>query len=767
VLLIWLIFALLPAWGAKVSLVARLRPDLQTVEGELTLTDGDGLHFVDALSLLPVPTDDVLSRRTFPRAAESGWLRLSPRGPDRMSFTAVLPRRYDAAGYVPGHGLFMNGLWHPMVMEGDHLAVVDWEVRLTLPPGTTGVLNGSVSTGEVIWGGRADRLSLAVLEDAEVSTLEQSAGSVTLVQRGRARERRDLRLSELIEVGWPGPGAPHVVIVEAPLRRRLSRAGPGMLFLSDRALRLSGPLWRYHSAATLEGVIQAGLPLSDPWWRAFAAAALLPADDKSVRELLGWVRWIPEVDALLYDGRLPFYSDVMGETWPGDPVHDDPAELFAPSTPARAAARNLDLRHGPGTAARLAGLLLQGASPGVAATGAGLSIEEVSAMRQPTPASDLALRVEERPEGGWQVAVDRPGAIGAPATPVELEVNGQRQRIELGVGTPAYVRVEPARPASVAVDPRQLSPDPNPSNNRWPRPWTVVAAIFPYELSLNSGRISAEANLVFRRRYATRWSLWTSLSTDPEDLLGLDVGATYAFGPLKDRRSRPFHLWFGGGPSLLDPAFRPTDDGAIAIGAYTGASWDTRVDDEFPRHGHRLSLSFGGGAVPGGDEWGSAHLNAVQLLPLGGRAALALRAGAGVAEGGVEHRLLSLGGSSNLQGVPVDAVLGDTRLIGAAELRYQVFRGLSVPLPLVWLADVQLLGGAEAGYLGAHVAGCPTEPCAVEALGWTAGALFTGDVLGARPTMLGLWAAHPLWSDDAALTASSTPTFYVRGTQAF
>jgi hypothetical protein len=40
------------------------------------------------------------------------------------------------------------------------------------------------------------------------------------------------------------------------------------------------------------------------------------------------VSWIPLVDYLLYSGSLPFYSEVFDETYPADPLADDPAELF-------------------------------------------------------------------------------------------------------------------------------------------------------------------------------------------------------------------------------------------------------------------------------------------------------------------------------------------------------------------------------------------------------------------------------------------------------
>ena len=67
--------AVAPASAASLVLEAEVRMDLQSIVGEVVATDMDGIRLVDALSRLPVPQDDVLLRRTFPFAAEQGWVR--------------------------------------------------------------------------------------------------------------------------------------------------------------------------------------------------------------------------------------------------------------------------------------------------------------------------------------------------------------------------------------------------------------------------------------------------------------------------------------------------------------------------------------------------------------------------------------------------------------------------------------------------------------------------------------------------------------------
>jgi hypothetical protein len=121
-----------------------------------------------------------------------------------------------------------------------------------------------------------------------------------------------------------------------------------------------------------------------------------------------------------------------------------------------------------------------------------------------------------------------------------------------------------------------------------------------------------------------------------------------------------------------------------------------------------------------------------------------------------------------MQAVTPQAVVGQQRVLLKTEVRWQAIRFASVPGPLVWLSDVQLSGGLEAGALNADGPVCP-EPdgqCRWRATGWTAGLLFTGDLAGVRPTQLGATVARPLtWSHDA-LAPGPFPQLYFRLTQA-
>jgi hypothetical protein len=203
-----------------------------------------------------------------------------------------------------------------------------------------------------------------------------------------------------------------------------------------------------------------------------------------------------------------------------------------------------------------------------------------------------------------------------------------------------------------------------------------------------------------------------------------------------------------GGPALLDPGFRPTDSGAVAIGAGAGYSWDTR-HGELSFQGHRYGVGVGGGFVPGSDEvWGSVGVSGVQLVPLHPRAILAIRGKGGWASGDVEHRLLTLGGADDVRSIAEVAVVGNTRVVGNLEARLAVLRYTSVPLVgLAWLSEVQLAPGIEAGAVW-------RDGQRSSAVGTTLGVHGVFDGFGARPTFFGVNLSYPLRTEGFAATGA-------------
>jgi hypothetical protein len=754
---------LLPAALAgtpTITLTATLRDDLQTITGELIVEDGEGVRFIDALSMLPQPESDTVALRTWPRDPEQGWVDITERDRDTLSFYAILPRRYDASGLVPGRGVFLNGLWHPQPVRGTALEDATWDVTLTLPDGVVGTLNGTYGTGELHWQGHAERLAISAIPGGEIRRMPLEAGELVVVD-SRARPRLDERLTAMVEDSWPGPMAPDALVVVTPSRRRLCRPGPDVLFLSDRAFRATGGLWRYHLPAVRLGLLSASLPIEESWQRHLAAAAISERlyTEPTPEELLGWFSWIPQIDDLLYDGRMPFFSEIFNETWPGDPLADDLQEIVDRRIPARALLHRIDALYGEGSTYRLATALLSGRSLHEATIAAGVPPAVLSDWLGWEPAAELSVDVEELTDESWRITVDRVAEDRAPVEPVVVVIDEVERRLLLGPGSDRAIIEQPYPPSAVQIDPDRQLLQVDRSDDRWPERWTAVVSFFPYELNLRTARLSAYANLGLRRQYSTLWRYDLGVYTDPENLIGTSVRATRYLGPLIDRRYRVLRVWGGVGSAVLDADFRPITGSPVVTEAFLGTAWDTRERLALVRSGHRISAAVGAGMIPGSTErWASTGMTLLAQQPLGGRVVAVGRVKGGLASGDLEHRLLALGGSSAVQGLPPAAMLGNDRAVASGELRWLALHNVSVPIPLAWVSEMQVSGGADVGTSS-------RDGVRTSAVGWSGGLGFVADIVGADPNFGGIWVAGPVWVTDETLADGLQ--VYVRISQPF
>ena len=346
----------------KVTLRASIGSDLQTVEGELQLEKGSPLSLVDVQALLPIPQQDADLRRTFPGKPEQGWMHIERQTPEQFLFHSLMPRRFGAVGRAPRRGLYANGFWFPQPVIDDRLVAIDWDVEIDVPEGYTVILNGLIGESTLSWQGRASTLSLAVLPDAHIESITSGGRAAFWVRTSPPGDRRREKLQACLSQLSSAPPMSPIAIVETPLRRRLYRSGEHQLFLSDRALRVTGRLWTHHGPVVARGVLESGLPLYDPWERSLAATAIADSIDTamSVEERLAVVSWIPEVEALLHDGRLPFYSDIFDETWSGDRVEDSMPQVLSAEITGRAMARRLQAVYGADRVEQLAWDLVRG-----------------------------------------------------------------------------------------------------------------------------------------------------------------------------------------------------------------------------------------------------------------------------------------------------------------------------------------------------------------------------------------------------------------------
>ncbi|GDX80222.1 hypothetical protein LBMAG42_20330 [Deltaproteobacteria bacterium] len=756
-----ILLAITAGWALELRVVATVEPDLRTIHGEVRVPPAPSpFDTGNAANLCAMPPSwrnplhglapaagDVAVRRTAPGWATIGTM-LDAEGADvlfsreeTLVFSTELPSRYGDTGALKAEGLWSNGTWLPLPDGGE--SAHEWQVDLHLPEHVVAVLNGTVfsatsAAASVHWQGRADRLSLAVLPErrAPVSTLDVAGGHVTFVGKAAQRPNVQKQVRALLEASWPWDEPPEIVVVTDHDRRRLATSGPGVVYLSDRAFRLSPGLSRFHWPAVRRALYAAAAPASMSSWEAvfFATLAAEGQPAPSVEKALGWAAWNPIIDELLTDGTLPFYDDTFNSAHPDAPDallalggRRDPRAAALQALDALGAEALLELRravragpHVESTLAQVAATL--GLDPRVVATWG----------HAEDPGQDYRVELE----GGLPVRVRREGGVAA--EPVSIEVDGAVSTW-MAPAAPASLAL-PGGARKVAVDPQARLFDADRANNRAPPRWNTVVTGWVDEISPSQSSFVAWGDILLRRQDDTRNLYLLAAQHTAQDLFSMDVGYVRYLGPLVNRRERTQRVFITAGPSLLDPAFRDTEAGAVVLGANAGYVYDSRTNDTYALSGRRLALGVGAGSLLGTTSaWASAGATWVELIPVHPRHVLATRLRAGWASGDVEHRLLPLGGADGVRAAGEREVLGNERVVANVEYRWAVVRDASLPLPLAWLSEIQVVPGIEAG-----ASQRDQEASLSTAFGADLGLYATIDVFGARPTLFGAVLAFPI-----------------------
>ena len=755
----------LSAEAATIAIDATVGDDLRTIEGVMTFSDGLDQTLVDPLALLPDPTDDRTLFRTYPGAPDHGRVVYTEQDDGTWSFRTRLPRRFGALG-ATAHGLFANGGWYPQALTSEGVPVVDWEVRVTLPERGTGALGDQIGTGTLTWTGRAERVSLAVTRRGVVTEITAGSAHLRCLTRGKPRPVLVAELTKQLALATEG--LPHVdgACVEAPLRRRLVRSGPQLAYISDRAFRLTPPLQRFHRVAVTRGVLQSLLPSPDPFTRDLEAAEIsidhaLALKGADADTLLRKLQWLPSINALLSSRRMPFYSETLELTHPGDPLRDDLLEILDPHTPGTVVMAQIQDTFGPD------------------ATAAEVPDDWLRAWRVPYPEQDYRLDVDKR---AGEATVTRLAPEDAPAETVVLSIDGERVSW-VSKGGPHTVEL-PESPGKIVLDPDGHLGQISRVGDAWPQRYQVTLAMGVSTLNLTQLRLLGAGWMTLRRRDDTH-NLWIgSLYNGFNDLIGTRIRYLRKEGPLKDGYARPHVFGIAAQSSILNPRFSDTDGLKTAVGGSLSYAWDTRVSGQFPLRGQRVGVYGGGGYVPGTDAfWTDAGARAVGVVSPHPRHAFAAETSVAIATSSVQHRLLSMGGAGAMTSLPALPAcpnpdengepqpcqdLATQRALLSTEYRWAPLRNASVPLLLAWGSELQLTGGLEA--VAARIRGEPAY-----AAGVTVGVTGVGDILGADPTMMGFTLGWPVWwqgirdPDRTVLPGTDIrlPEIYLRWSQAF
>lgn len=707
-------------WALSIALDATIDADLRHIHGQLIVQEDAEVDWIDPLALLPMPQNDLDAYRLFPGRPEQGFVHWT-RTNNVLSFETYLPARFGDIGSLPHRGLMANGGWYPQAVDAQGLLVnAQWTATLHLPPDGVGILNGQLASDRLSAQCDCDRLALAVLPHANIQRLSTSAGDFTLVTAQKDEPRLNRWLQSIPELAG-------LTVIEDLDFIQLATAAPGMVYLSDRAGRLSLGLKTLHVPSLRRRALEAASDLPDAWWRNFVATA--QADQvaaPSLKKMLGWLSWNPVIDALLSDGTLPYYGDMFNESHlPPSGVSIIEPHLLS----GQAAYRQLQALGGTWDVTQLL------ENPQAALLAAGVPTALLDGWKQIYDKNqNYDVTVE-----GQQVVLQREAPPLQPPEVVEITMDGQSLSPWLTTtGSDRLVLPLSNKHPEIRLDPQSLTEQATTVDDRWPAHWHPVLSGGAYNISLTSLNADLFGETWVRKEGDTHHIYYLALSHDQQDMIAIVPGYIYSFGPLLDRRRRAHRLSWSASTSLLDAGFRPTDTGQIAVGTSLRYAWDTR--DEV--HGHRYGVGVGAGFVPGSTEhWSSASGSVIQYIPFHPYHMLALRLTTGVASGQVEHRLLPLGGGGALRSLPEDLVVGNVLLCGNLEYRATLLHHLSVPLGIGWLSDVQLVPGVEAGQLWRTDA---TVGKSYAATGFSLGGFVVVDLLGADPTLVGLTLARPL-----------------------
>jgi hypothetical protein len=630
---------------------------------------------------------------------------------------------------------------------------------------------------------RAEVLDIPLSEGVSMRFIgrKPSRGYVRWLRRAATETRAVLR-----SLGAEPP-LRGLVVVEAPLRRRLVEIGDGVVFVSDRLFDAERPFWRYEDVHLAQGLfVDALRDRAD----ADEPGTLLPfvldgvswslVDDYlrarwknhvNLRSLLQRFTFLPAIDVLLETPTFPFADQVFDNPYSMDPLGDDIRRFNRPPRTGRMLMLRLADHVGERSldGAIAAWIGERSRRPLFAEIEARTGFDATTYAQSflgDVPRLDLRLLDVERsrdPHGFHltHVEADRVTLDGTSQDePVDIVLRAGRGRqvrlVWIGAGEAAWdVRTE-HRVGRVTIDPaaRLLEVDADGfslrQDDQLPRP--VKLSGYGYFVALNATASSFEAHGVLNVRPAHDHRHGVSAAVFADARTRLGAGLSYArwfgarrFGPYRQQR-----LVFGADFSWLDERFQPTDS---PLQAELRTSWvfENRASSFRPSRGGRAVVTgfLGRDFAPGKESqraisdglYGGFDTLGVVLLPLAPFHVLALKGKAGFVVGGRDHTLLPLGGSDDLRGMPEGSGLMSVRAIGVAEWRHDFFRDADLPLLLSRWRGLQGSLFLEGG------AGLPTAggaPVARASFGY--GLRWFVDWLGLLPGAFGIDIA---WSPGA------------------
>lgn len=557
-----------------------------------------------------------------------------------------IPNAYGAQGRR-GRSLTLGGGWFPFLRAADGGPLRGKLTVVLKVPGGLGVV---VADRIVAPKGEAQTVELEFADAASVPLVvrSQAAGFLPFAE-GRARfltgrpgspalATPQPSLEATIQDGLlfldehqlPAPTrAAPLLVAEAPLRRDLAQATPGLLLVSDRAFRLTPVerFLRFHRFPILRELYTVVLfdrLVADPdralaadalgaWLRdRYVASRVGRAEDAF--DVLTWWSFIPAVDSLLYAPQLPFigaYFRLIDET---DPHRVD--FLDAPSGRPRGKLlyEKLVDRLGPVAVSELFAKVMAGApfrrSVLEALGPAGpeffrlwLGPYPQVQYRLGTFGSAPADRCPQRPCYQAEIELLRSGAEIEEPIQVLLEDEegrvverwaapslAERRVLTATLSAPLdFVELDPH--GRLAETPSAQVPSPK-FDNRSSARWRFLLNNFNLLLSPTAGQLETALDVGFSRVRDVHWRFAGRVDYSPS-AVAVSARGIYAFGSTvtPDRLAHYVGATVEG--SYLRPEYAGTTESAFAFSGAAYYAYDDRLTSWLPDRGSGLRLGLG------------------------------------------------------------------------------------------------------------------------------------------------------------------------------
>ncbi|MBI2375890.1 MAG: hypothetical protein HYV07_17995 [Deltaproteobacteria bacterium] len=751
----WL-FPLLLASAAPLRIEATIADDLRSLEVTIRTEIEPGERvwlFADRYRAPPSTRPETL-RELFPSGFSTGGFEVrsisvgglacrveaSPEDVDRglevcgsgalvVATTLRVPERFGAFGVIDS-ALTLAGGWYPVVarpgaaaprrdvsievsIPGHVLALVGHEpffpagarrtvrTELSLARTVPLVIRPPTARAVSIAGGRAHLIAGPASELELPGRSPRIASLVSALEDGFAFVE-ELGLDRVS----------HVVVVEAPLRHELSERSEGVLFVSDRAFRLTpfARFLKFHRIALLrdlfgaiserrveeESRAEARPPLTRSVMSDAIGAALVDAyvgsrfgGSEDAFDVLGAFSFIPSIDSMLYAPDLPFVAAYFRVIREDDPLHVDFVD--APLRVPRGKLLYEKLSDRMGAKAAREALL---AARVAAEAFAGLGASQASFLRSwlgPYPDVRYGLLdFDSHVEGSSFRAtarLERRGATVAEPVVVKLTDEEGNDRLVESPASDDRVRTVTATlgaPLSrveldpfhrLAESPSEADPSPR-FDNRSDASWKVLLNNFNLLISATEGEVDTAIDLGFSRRYDVEEGFAIRADYAPR-AIGLSGRWRRSFGEAVTpaRLEQSFVLTLGG--EYLRAGFSEGAGAGAAGSAALSYGFDDRTSAWAPETGsgiraaatysHVFGLPEGAGG-PTRDAL-ALSLRALRQWRLGARHQLALRGALGSYVLGRPRDQLAfpLGGRGNVRGYALSAKLTRHRALASVE----------------------------------------------------------------------------------------------------